>query len=108
MQRLGGIRPNPQASNNSVSKKSDQTRKFLNESASSDITTDLREFWMTQKYTIPQMFQLARIILSVPATSASAERIFSIVGILLSARRSNLHPLRVEKAMFVRENYREN
>ena len=41
---------------------------------------------------------------SIPATSAPSERIFSLAGAVVNARRSSLFPRVVDKTMFVYEN----
>ena len=44
---------------------------------------------------------LAHGILAVPATSAPTERVFSIAGLVLQVKRSNLAPNKVNKVVFV-------
>jgi hypothetical protein len=62
------------------------------------------EWWGTQKATYKQLSQLARAILPIPATSAPSERIFSLTGVLINAKRSSLSPSTVDKVVFVHEN----
>ncbi|XP_011859528.1 PREDICTED: uncharacterized protein LOC105557016 [Vollenhovia emeryi] len=53
----------------------------------------------------PWLSALARGILCIPATSTPSERVFSIAGLVVTAKRSCLHPLRVHKIIFVHNNY---
>lgn len=50
------------------------------------------------------MAKLARIYLSVQATSAPSERVFSKASKIISKLRTNLHPELAGKLLFVSEN----
>ena len=65
---------------------------------------DLLHWWKQQENTFPRLSALAHGILSVPATSAPSERVFSIAGLVLQAKRSNLAPNKVNKVVFVHNN----
>ena len=60
-------------------------------------------------FSVPPFASLARFILAVPATSAPSERIFSLAGAVVNARRSSLSPRVVDKnTIFVYENVSVN
>jgi hypothetical protein len=65
---------------------------------------DVLAWWSTQTETFPTLAMLARIIMAIPATSAPSERIFSIAGLTINAKRSSLAPSTVDKVVFVHEN----
>uniref|UniRef100_A0A7E4V0Y5 Dimer_Tnp_hAT domain-containing protein n=1 Tax=Panagrellus redivivus TaxID=6233 RepID=A0A7E4V0Y5_PANRE len=54
---------------------------------------DLITWWIGQKKILPIMSQIAIKVLSIPATSASAERVFSKLKAVLTSHRRSLHPL---------------
>jgi hypothetical protein len=66
---------------------------------------DILHWWKQQLDTFPNLAKLAQGILAVPATSAPSERVFSIAGLVLQAKRSALAPHRVDKIIFVHNNY---
>ena len=57
--------------------------------------------WWKRENTYPRLSALAHGVLAVPATSARSERVFSIAGLVLQAKRSNLAPNKVNKVVFV-------
>lgn len=65
---------------------------------------DVLQWWGTQGETFPTLSRLARSLLAIPATSAPSERIFSIAGLTVNAKRSSLSPSSVDKVVFVHEN----
>jgi len=65
---------------------------------------DLLHWWKTQRETFPKLSQLAQCILAVPATSAPSERVFSIAGLVIQAKRSSLAPENVNKIIFIHNN----
>ena len=67
-------------------------------------TADPLQWWETQIETFSRLSGLARGLLAVPATSAPSERVFSIAGIVLNAKRSSLSPHVVDKVLFIHEN----
>lgn len=69
------------------------------------IDGDILKYWLTNKDVFPWLSTLARSILSIPATSTPSERVFSTAGLILSAKRSRLSYNRVNKIIFVHDNY---
>ena len=67
-------------------------------------TDDLPQWWKRQAETFPKLSSLARGILAIPATSAPSERVFSIAGLVIQAKRSSLAPENVNKIIFVHNN----
>ncbi len=51
----------------------------------------------------PYLSQVARRYLVMPATSASVERLFSVAGQVVTAKRNSLHPSTVTLLVFLHE-----
>jgi hypothetical protein len=58
-------------------------------------------WWQKHSVTLPHLGRLARTILCIPATSASAERLFSSAGLTITAKRSRLEE-NAERLVFLR------
>lgn len=65
---------------------------------------DVMTWWESQQNTYPNISKLARALLAIPATSVPSERIFSLAGLAINAKRSGLLPSSVDKMIFVHEN----
>lgn len=65
---------------------------------------DPMDFWLTKKEQLPKLFNVARAVLSVPATSAPSERVFSQCSIILDKKRHNLSDRRLESEIFFKFN----
>lgn len=63
-------------------------------------------YWATAG-NFPLLKVLARKLLSIPATSASVERLFSVSGCLMTARRNRLSATTVEALLLRLEMLRE-
>ena len=67
-------------------------------------TDDVLSWWKKQTETFPKLALLAKGVLAVPATSAPSERIFSIAGLVVQAKRSSFVPENVSKILFMHSN----
>ena len=67
-------------------------------------TTQPLEWWKHNSHRFPNMAELAKHVLCVPATSTPSERIFSKAGITVSKRRCNLKPKNVDAIIFLNHN----
>ena len=63
------------------------------------------DWWATKRQVWPILSFLASLVLSIPASSADAERLFSQAGITMSDRRTSLDATRFNKMMTVQGNY---
>jgi hypothetical protein len=66
-------------------------------------STDILKWW-PQQTQLPHLRQMARQYLSVPATSASCERVFSLAGRLFSDERQNMNEEKLEDRMWAKAN----
>ncbi|XP_045768236.1 zinc finger BED domain-containing protein 4-like [Maniola jurtina] len=80
--------------------------KYLVSCNASDLKDgNVIKYWQERQAAFPLLYKLAKAILSVPATSTPSERVFSIAGLTVTAKRSRLSPSRVDKIIFVHDNY---
>ena len=61
-------------------------------------------WWSSNAKLYPSLSKLARIVLSIPATSAEPERRFSAAGNALREKRSQLSPMTMAKSLFIHDN----
>lgn len=80
----------------------EEVTKFM---LSAHINDDVLEFWRKNQHVYPRLAVVSKAILAVPITSASSESAFSIAGCLVRSRRASIAPHRVEKVLFVHDNY---
>lgn len=63
------------------------------------------EMWRKRAKEFPYLARLARRVLSIPATQAQSERMFSAAGLTVNKRRGSLDPENVEMLVFLRCNW---
>ena len=51
---------------------------------------DVLEWWFAHRCDFPMLYQLSRVVLSVPAAATTCERFFSVCGLTVTDRRSRL------------------
>ena len=68
------------------------------------VSTDVYEWWSEKKSSYPNLYELTKKYLFVPATSAPAERVFSCAGWLLNQRRTRLIGKHVDALIFLKMN----
>ncbi|RXN35979.1 zinc finger BED domain-containing 1-like protein [Labeo rohita] len=61
---------------------------------------DILSFWQSQSIAFPVLAKVSKMILCIPATSASSERTFSTAGRVLESRRNRLNPGTVDAILF--------
>ena len=61
------------------------------------------KWWKEHAVLFPYLSQVARRYLAMPATSASVERLFSVAGQVVTAKRNRLHPSSVTLLVFLHE-----
>ena len=68
------------------------------------MTTNILEWWAQNEKEFPALSVMARQYLGVPATSASAERLFSIAGRTFDDLRQKMREEMLEMLMWARIN----
>jgi hypothetical protein len=66
---------------------------------------DILLWWKDHEATLPLLSRAARYFLSVPASSASSERLWSAAGNIVTARRYSLDTATTEKLTFCQSNW---
>lgn len=82
---------------------SNELKSYLAEPVPTLACSDL-SWWKQNDLKYPKLAILARKHLSTPASSVSAERIFSLTGNIISKKRARLKPELVEKLVFLNKN----
>lgn len=62
------------------------------------------DWWRVHHSKYPNVWRLASCILSIPATSAPSERVFSVAGNIVNKKRVRLKPDKVDLLIFLRAN----
>lgn len=68
------------------------------------MSTDVLEWWASHEDTFPNLSVLAQQYLGAPATSASAERLFSVAGRVFGDLRQHMVDVELEAVMWARIN----
>lgn len=69
------------------------------------VSTDILKYWDSLKHQHPYVYILAMIVLAVPSSQTSVERLFSSMNYVFSERRSTLLQDNLENILLVRSNY---
>jgi hypothetical protein len=77
---------------------------YLNSDLRLAENTDLFEFWMQQRENYPQLFQLAKQLLIIPASNTCVERMFSVSGVTITEKRTRLTIGKIDKMIFLNRN----
>ncbi|KAK3931203.1 Zinc finger BED domain-containing protein 4 [Frankliniella fusca] len=62
------------------------------------------KFWEDKRLVWPELYELAMIVLAIPATQVSVERLFSALRFILRPQRFKLHSDRVDDIVFLHAN----
>lgn len=68
------------------------------------LNKNIMEYWQEKKCIYPHLYQLAKVVHSVPATQVSVERSFSALKMMLTDQRCNLSEESLAKLLFVKLN----
>lgn len=66
------------------------------------------EWWRKHEEDYQRVGKLAKKYLSIPATSASSERLFSVTGNIVTCKRASLLPDAVDRLAFLSKNMQRN
>lgn len=65
-------------------------------------TSNVLEWWESQRFVMPELYALSKVALAVPATQVSVERLFSGMKLFLNDQRMSLHGSILQDLMVVR------
>ncbi len=68
------------------------------------LKSDIFKFWEGKKLVWPELYELALIVLAIPATQVCVERLFSALRFILRPQRFNLSSERVDDIVFLHAN----
>ena len=70
----------------------------------SNKTIDILKWWKSHASVLPLLSNLAKKVLTVPASSSKSERVFSTGGNIVTSKRNRLDPSKVENLIVIKEN----
>ncbi|XP_031639538.1 zinc finger BED domain-containing protein DAYSLEEPER-like [Contarinia nasturtii] len=70
-----------------------------------DIYNDALDFWLKFGEHYPNLSTIAKVLFSIQATTATAESSFSFAGNVIKSQRATIDPFKVEKVLFIHDNY---
>jgi len=82
----------------------DEVKRYLSLGARA-ASEDPIAFWKTNEQNFPMLAVLAKMYLTLSASSIAVENMFSTTGIILNGKRSTLAPNRANCLTFVHDNY---
>ena len=88
----------------STSSVTDQLEQYFKMCDDDPCDSDCLEFWSNRRDKLPILYELAVKFLSVPATSAPVERVFSHGGIILRPHRARLGDAMLSDLVFLKCN----
>jgi hypothetical protein len=65
---------------------------------------DQLTWWKQHQEQFPLLAFLVRVVFAVPAASSKSERVFSLAGLVVSALRNRLNPIKVENIVTIHSN----
>ena len=80
----------------------DEVTEYMRRKVNFQKGEDVLSWWRKHACIYPQLSRLAPALLSIPASSATSERIFSETGRILEARRQLLNPESLDSLVFLR------
>ena len=80
----------------------DEVIEYMRRKVNFQKSEDVLSWWKKHACIYPQLSRLAPALLSIPASSATSERIFSETGRILEARRQLLNPESLDSLVFLR------
>lgn len=68
-------------------------------------TDNVLDFWKKNEHIFSNLSSVARVLMALPLTTAKSEGAFSIAGSLIRDKRASITPTRVEKVLFIHDNF---
>lgn len=71
-----------------------------------DLNFDVLQWWENHSSEYPRLYKFAQRVLSVPASSAASERVFSAAGNIITEKRNRIGPKTVNNLIFLNSLYK--
>ena len=65
---------------------------------------DILEWWRRHQDLLPLLAFMVRVVFAVPVASSKSERVFSVAGNVVTARRATMDPEKVEDIVIIKSN----
>ena len=91
-----------QASSPTYPVENEEIVQYLDSSSHKDEEVDPVDFWIENEKTYPALSPLACDLLTIPASSAPIERVFSTAGLVTSGKRNRLHDQNLEREILLK------
>lgn len=85
----------------------DEVERYSNEKVRLTDDFDVMLWWKNNSTKYPKLSKLAINLLSIPASSASSERVFSLAGNIITDKRNRLEPKTVDSIIFLNSIYKK-
>lgn len=69
------------------------------------LTASVLDYWKRNQHTYPQLFKLSTVMMAIPPTQTTVERVFSALALVLTSHRTRLGDKSLEDILLVRLNY---
>ncbi|KAK1875685.1 putative AC9 transposase [Dissostichus eleginoides] len=86
----------------------DEVSAYIDFKSPREENFDVLSWWKEHATRFPNVAHIARLILSIQASSAASERDFSTAGFVVSERRSQLKPGTVDDILFLHSNLKKH
>lgn len=69
------------------------------------LSASVLDYWKKNQQTFPELYKLASVMMAIPPTQTTVERIFSALALVLTSHRTRLGDESLENILLVRLNY---
>ncbi|XP_065666555.1 uncharacterized protein LOC136087525 [Hydra vulgaris] len=81
-----------------------EVEQFISHTPTTDEELDCLLFWRNHHAKYPHLAVLAKEYFSIPTSSVSVESMFSLTGLILNSKRSNLSSSNMNMTLFIHDN----
>lgn len=85
---------------------SDEVNRYSYLRMNIDMNFDVLQWWQNHTSEYPRLHKIAQKILSIPASSAASERVFSAAGNIITKKRNRIDPQTVNNLLFLNSVYK--
>lgn len=80
---------------------SDEINRYSYLKINAEVNFDVMQWWENHSSEYPRLYRFAQKILSIPASSAASERVFSAAGNIITEKRNRIGPKTVNNLLFL-------